>query len=445
MMLIFVIFSFTNRKTLLLILVFLLLGLCSLLDELCLPIISPVTFDGFLVGLDEYRLALTYMILAVFFFSLLTYYQGSKDSNSSFILLWSLICLIIAASSLVFYSSRLLAVYIGYEMSLIPIILIIYGWGSYPERAYSALVMLLYTLFFSLPLLVFFSLIWFIDNGTVGSLITLVFTTIPPVIPVFTLSLFIFLAFAVKLPVYGLHSWLPLAHVEAPTFGSMILAGLLLKLGGCGLYRFRIAIPSLRLDLSPYFFSYLILSIVVSSVITSVQSDLKRLIAYSSVVHITRVGLLFLLGNKLALRAALILIVIHGISSPLIFYIVGEVYQNIHTRSLLLIRSLKVYFPLLYFRIIVVFFLTVPVPPSLTFLGEIFLFVSLLKHGWVLAIFGGLYLFMAIIFNLVWLTSFFGRSQYSQVINSRVLSIYIPVAMVLMGCLAGFILNSLFL
>lgn len=220
-------------------------------------------------------------------------------------------------------------------------------------------------------------------------------------LPALLFRFLLFLAFAVKLPIYGIHRWLPLAHVEAPTFGSIILAGLLLKLGGMGLYRFITYLPFICTDLTPYCLAYLLVSIVVVRGIACVQSDLKRLIAYSSVVHMTSVGALLLLGDRSGYMAALILIVIHGVSSPLIFYIVGEVYRITQTRSLLILRSLKFYLPILYFSMIVVFFLTVPVPPTLTFLGEVLLFVSILKYGYVAMCLAGLYLFVAVVFNLV--------------------------------------------
>lgn len=257
-------------------------------------------------------------------------------------------------------------------------------------------------------------------------------------------SLLVFLAFAVKLPIYGLHSWLPIAHVEAPTFGSIILAGLLLKLGGCGLYRFLTFFPQLFIELRSYLLSFLVLAMTFSSFICSLQSDLKRLIAYSSVVHITAVGLLYLLDRPMGFSSSLFLMVLHGVSSPLIFYMVGEVYALIGTRLLLIIRSMKSYLPVLYLSMIMGFYLTVPVPPSVSFLGELYLFGRLLKLGAYIILLSVLYLFMAIVFNLIWLTSFFG-TVFTKPCYSRVASHFVPLSIGLYGLMSLFMVSSMFL
>lgn len=442
---IFIAWSFTPLKSFLLVLLFTIFLIVITLDSMYLGLYSTSLLDGYWTVCDEYSTRLLYIIAVVLFFRLLVYYQSFKsDSHTRFKQLWVLIVVISAGSAAVFCNSSLLVVYIGYEASLIPIILIIYGWGVYPERVYSSIAMLIYTLLFRLPLLGVLGFMWYkepfslslrVSQGVplLDSLVRVVFTFL------------LLIAFAVKLPVYGIHNWLPLAHVEAPTFGSMILAGLLLKLGGAGLNRFSSVIPSLSADASSSCLSYLLVSIVVVSVITCTQNDLKRLIAYSSVVHMTRVGLLFVLRDKVGLTSALILIVMHGISSPLIFFMVGELYRRSQTRSLLLIRSMKLFFPVLYFTIIVVFFLTVPVPPALTFLAEVVLFVSILKYGSFTFILSGLYLFLAIIFNLIWLSCFFGRHWPYITAAPGVVSLYTPVAIVLLGGLGGLLCNSLFI
>lgn len=259
------------------------------------------------------------------------------------------------------------------------------------------------------------------------------------------IPLMVFLAFAVKLPIYGLHSWLPIAHVEAPTFGSILLAGLLLKLGGCGLYRFSISLPGLFTNLSPYLLSFLLVGIFLSGLICSLQRDLKRLIAYSSVVHITSVGLIYVLDSTLATRASLILLTLHGVSSPLMFYIVGQLSSNSGTRNIILLRGIKYSLPLLYLGIIMAFYLTVPIPPCLSFLGELFLFTSLLKMSYLVALLLGLYLFVSVLFNLLWLRVFFGRSLPNRAMqSSRVLSGYIPVWIGLLGLSFIFMHRSIF-
>lgn len=155
------------------------------------------------------------------------------------------------------------------------------------------------------------------------------------------MGVWVVLSFSVKLPVFGLHFWLPIAHVEAPTFGSIILAGLLLKMGGCGLIRCLPLLEGGVLEtLREWFRVYLLAALVFSSLLCLAQRDFKRLVAYSSVVHITVVLSLLCTPSPLSIRVILVLLVTHGLSSPLLFFIVGMVYSIFSTRELPFIRGL---------------------------------------------------------------------------------------------------------
>lgn len=160
-----------------------------------------------------------------------------------------------------------------------------------------------------------------------------------------------------------------MAHVEAPTYGSMILAGLLLKMGGCGLFRIRVFIANEVFN--QYFVSYLLFSMVFSSLVCCVQSDFKRLVAYSSVAHIIVVALAVVLSSNLRIRAFIIVMVAHGVSSPLLFILVGVLYQIYGSRILVLYRGLMSSIPIVSLFLVLCFVLSVPVPPSLAFLGEV--------------------------------------------------------------------------
>jgi NADH:ubiquinone oxidoreductase subunit 4 (subunit M) len=201
--------------------------------------------------------------------------------------------------------------------------------------------MLLYTIFFRFP---FIGVLLYTYFG----LSTLNLTFLSPYPLPLLFSCLIFISFAVKLPVYGLHYWLPLAHVEAPTFGSILLAGILLKLGGCGIYRFFYFIPSQYSSLLRVLIWVVLIGAIISSLVCCIQSDIKRLIAYSSVVHITSVALVLLFSITISYKRALIIIIMHGISSPLLFFTVGELYDKLGTRSILLIRGLYLFSPVLF-------------------------------------------------------------------------------------------------
>lgn len=187
-------------------------------------------------------------------------------------------------------------------------------------------------------------------------------------------SLIVLLSFSVKLPVYGLHFWLPMAHVEAPTFGSMILAGVLLKLGGVGLIRLSSFVDFNFL--SSFLLSYLFLFLSLVTLVCCFQSDFKRLVAYSSVSHMIAVPILYFSNTSLSLKALIIIMFFHGLSSPLLFILVGVFYSLYSSRQLIVMRGLLLVSPLLSFISILAFFFTMSAPPFPSFVAEVFFLVS---------------------------------------------------------------------
>lgn len=167
---------------------------------------------------------------------------------------------------------------------------------------------------------------------------------------------------------------MPIAHVEAPTFGSVILARVLLKLGGVGLVRVWTLINIL--ELKCIILSYFIVFILFSSLVCCYQSDLKRLIAYSSVAHIIVIPFLILSNNSLALHALVLVILLHGLRSTLIFIIVGVLYNMFSSRQLILIRGLLLVSPLFSFIIILIFLFTLSAPPFPSYIAEVFFIYS---------------------------------------------------------------------
>jgi NADH:ubiquinone oxidoreductase subunit 4 (subunit M) len=214
-------------------------------------------------------------------------------------------------------------------------------------------------------------------------------------------SVFVFLCFAVKLPIYGLHYWLPIAHVEAPTFGSVILARILLKLGGVGLYRVACLI-----DLSfmkSFCLSYFILFTVFRAVVCCFQSDFKRLIAYSSVSHIMVIPFLILSNNLLSTQSLIMIMLFHGISSTLIFIRVGLLYFIFSSRQLIAIRGLVLLSPILRLFLVLTFFYTLSAPPFPSYVAEVyFLFSSYILSSFIVYVFIP-FVFIGLLYNLNWL------------------------------------------
>jgi NADH-quinone oxidoreductase subunit M len=227
------------------------------------------------------------------------------------------------------------------------------------------------------------------------------------------LSFLIFLSFGVKLPVYGLHYWLPIAHVEAPTFGSIILAGVLLKLGGAGLIRF---LNFLDLEVLAHALTrYLLFFLVFSTLVCCFQSDFKRMVAYSSVSHIIAVPLVLLTGYFVGFKVVVLLIFFHGLRSPVLFSLVGVLYSIYSTRQLALLRGLLLLSPLLSFVCILSFLFTLSAPPYVSFFSEVFFFVyvvllSPLSLGFLL-----LFAFLSLVYNLNWLSRLLFRKLYYRV------------------------------
>nr|VFU78716.1 NADH dehydrogenase subunit 4 [Bragasellus molinai] len=286
----------------------------------------------------------------------------SKFSNFFNAAMLILLFLLVAA----FSSSNLLMFYIFFEASLIPILFLILGWGYQPERLQAGIYMMMYTILASLPLLLVILFISWESNSLM--IIELNINSINGGLMFF---LGASLAFMVKLPVFVLHLWLPKAHVEAPVAGSMILASILLKLGGYGLIRMVPKISATLPLTSWYFMAWGAMGGLFVSMVCLRQVDIKVLIALSSVAHMALVYGGILTMTSWGINGATLIMMGHGFCSSGLFCIAGMAYERAGTRSLSLIKGHQTFLPGLTLWWFLLAIANMSAPPSMNLIGEI--------------------------------------------------------------------------
>uniref|UniRef100_UPI0030FEE799 NADH dehydrogenase subunit 4 n=1 Tax=Coladenia agnioides TaxID=2866479 RepID=UPI0030FEE799 len=266
--------------------------------------------------------------------------------------------------------------YMFFEGSLIPTLMLIIGWGYQPERIQAGLYLLFYTLFVSLPLLM--GIFYIFNEMNSMKIYFLKFYDYNLYLLYFSMVL----AFLVKMPMYFVHLWLPKAHVEAPVSGSMILAGIMLKLGGYGLLRVMIFIQKISLKLN---FFWIIISLMGGFYISLkclCQVDMKSLIAYSSVAHMGMVISGIMTMNYWGFMGAYILMIGHGLCSSGMFCLANINYERLMSRSLFINKGMMNFMPSLSLWWFLLLSAAMAAPPSLNLIGEISLINSLISWSW---------------------------------------------------------------
>lgn len=276
------------------------------------------------------------------------------------------VLILIISLYLTFRSLNVFIFYIFFEVRLIPTLVLIVGWGYQPERLQAGVYLLFYTLLASLPIIVglffcynhFYSFHYYFFNGNLSRLI------------IYILINFVFF---VKIPMFFLHLWLPKAHVEAPVSGSIILAGIILKLGGYGLMRLIVIFSLLGMRVNIFFIRLRLVGGFYVSLICLRQRDMKSLIAYSSVSHIGLALCGILTLNYWGIRGALAMIVAHGLCSSGLFCLANICYERLISRSLYVNKGLINLIPSLSLLWFLLVSSNIAAPPSLNLLGEIIL------------------------------------------------------------------------
>jgi len=287
--------------------------------------------------------------------------------------------------------------YVFFEGVLIPMYLIIGVWGG-PRRVYAAIKFFLYTLTGSVLMLLALLAMWYQAGST--DIPTLLHTQFPPATQTWLFLAFL-ASFAVKVPMWPVHTWLPDAHVEAPTAGSVILAGVLLKMGGYGFLRFSVPmLPVASAHFAPLMYALSIVAVVYTSLVALAQADMKKLIAYSSVAHMGVVTIGIFTFNIQGVSGAMFQMLSHGIVASALFLCVGVVYDRIHSREIARYGGLAERMPAYAFVFMLFTFASMGLPGTSGFIGEFLVLLGAFKVSFWLALLGSLGMILGAVYML---------------------------------------------
>nr|WLN31329.1 NADH dehydrogenase subunit 4 [Vorticeros sp. n. MW-2019] len=280
-----------------------------------------------------------------------------------------------------FLSSNFILLYIFFELSIVPIFIIVVYLGKNPERLNASFYLMIYTLIGSMPLLFALVLIWSVNTFSLVFCLYEFYIFSPDMVAdiyyVYWGWLFLIVGFFIKLPLFGVHLWLPKAHVEATTEGSMLLASILLKLGVFGVLRVSSIMVVYDYPIYQYLICWGVLGVMVMGFVCFRNVDMKMLIAYSSVVHMILVVFCFTYYSNLGNLGCVLLSVGHGVCSSLLFYNVGLMYNMSGSRNILVSSGLINIVPVFCFFWLINLFLNSNFPPSINFFSEVVIFYSL--------------------------------------------------------------------
>jgi len=322
--------------------------------------------------------------------------------------------------------------YVFFEGVLIPMYLIIGVWGG-PRRVYAALKFFLYTLAGSLLMLLALLAMWYVAGTT--DIPTLLHTSFPPAMQTWLFVAFL-ASFAVKVPMWPVHTWLPDAHVEAPTAGSVILAGVLLKMGAYGFLRFSVPmLPIASQHLAPLIYALSVIAVVYTAFVAFAQTDMKKLIAYSSVAHMGVVTIGIFTFNVQGIDGALFQMLSHGIVSAALFLCVGVVYDRMHTRDIARYGGLGDRMPKYALTFMLFTMASIGLPGTSGFVGEFLVLVGAFKVSFWLSLLGSLGMILGAVYAL-WLYRriIFGtitRDDLRSILDMspREIGVFVPLAL----------------
>lgn len=377
-------------------------------------ITAPWVQIDYHLGLDGLSLLLVLLTTLLTPFAVLASWSIKDRVKEFFILLLVLETGMIG----VFVALDLFLFYVFWEVMLIPMYFLIGVWG-HERRLYAAIKFILYTMAGSLLMLV--AIIWLYTVSGTFDLLRLIDARVSGELILAPgaerwLFLAFFVAFAIKVPLFPFHTWLPDAHVEAPTAGSVLLAGVLLKMGAYGILRFCLPLfPNATQEFAPAIILLALVSILYGALVSMVQPDMKKLIAYSSVSHMGFVVLGIMAMNEIGLIGAIYLMVGHGLATGVLFLIAGMLYDRRHTHLITEFGGLATPLPALSAFLLIACLSSLGLPPLVNWVGEFMVLVGMFRADWVYAVWAAL----GVVFAAVYLLWMYQRVVYGEVTNEK--------------------------